>query len=96
MPPFLAFLTGAPGGGELLVLFVVILLLFGPKRLPEIAKAIGRVMENLRRASQDFRDQVMDMDELVQDEPPPEKLPPASEEPAAKEDPDELENDLAG
>lgn len=56
--PF-AFFTGAPGPGELILLFVVILVLFGPKRLPEIARMIGRTLDELRRASQDFRDQVM-------------------------------------
>jgi Tat protein translocase TatB subunit len=61
----LAFLVGAPGGGELLLIFVVILLMFGPKRLPEMARNIGKAMEYLRRTSQDFRDQVMRMDEEV-------------------------------
>ena len=62
----LAFLVGAPGGGELLLIFVVILLMFGPKKLPEVARNIGKAMEYLRRTSQDFREQVMRMDE----EPP--------------------------
>ena len=61
-----AFLVGAPGGGELLLIGVVVLLMFGPKRLPEIARNIGKAMEYLRRTSQDFRDQVMRLDE----EPP--------------------------
>ena len=39
-----AFLTGAPGPGELLLLFIVVLVLFGPRRLPEIARMIGRAV----------------------------------------------------
>jgi TatA/E family protein of Tat protein translocase len=58
-----AFLTGAPGMGELLLLFVVILVLFGPKRLPGIARMIGKTLDELRRASQDFKDQIMQIDE---------------------------------
>lgn len=59
----LAFLVGVPGGGELLLIFVAVLLMFGPKKLPEIARNIGKAMEYLRQTSQEFRDQVMRMDE---------------------------------
>ncbi len=59
----LAFLVGVPGGGELLLIFVAVLLMFGPKKLPEIARNIGKAMEYLRQTSQEFRDQVMRIDE---------------------------------
>ncbi len=63
----LSFIGGV-GGTELVVLFVVILVLFGPKRLPEIARMIGRTLDELRNASQDFKDQVMQIkDESVHD-----------------------------
>ncbi|MDE0838147.1 MAG: twin-arginine translocase TatA/TatE family subunit [Kiritimatiellae bacterium] len=68
----LSFLSGMPGGGELLVLFLVILVMFGPKRLPEVARSVGRVLDELRRASQDFKDQIMSIDEVdvdVDDDP---------------------------
>lgn len=48
----------------MLVLFVVILILFGPRRLPELARMIGRVMVELRRATNDFRNQVLDIEEV--------------------------------
>jgi TatA/E family protein of Tat protein translocase len=73
-----AFLSGVPGHMELLLLFVLVLLLFGPRKLPDIAKTIGRTISDLRRASQDFRDQVMSIDEDVEDD--------ACEEPADQED----------
>ena len=47
---------------ELVVVFLVVLVLFGPRRLPEIAKMIGKTLHELRRASEDFKDQVMSID----------------------------------
>jgi TatA/E family protein of Tat protein translocase len=55
----MAFLAGSPGPGEIIVIFLLILVLFGPRRLPEIAKMIGKTLHELRRASEDFKDQVM-------------------------------------
>ena len=58
-----AFLAGAPGPFELAIIFVVILVLFGPKRLPQIARMVGKTLDELRHASQDFRDQIMHIEE---------------------------------
>ncbi len=41
--------------GELLFLSALALLVFGPKRLPEIARLVGKTMAELRRASNEFR-----------------------------------------
>ena len=66
--PVVLFISGAPGSLEIIVVFVVILVLFGPQRLPAIARTIGRVLNQLRSASQDFKDQVMRIeDEAVID-----------------------------
>jgi TatA/E family protein of Tat protein translocase len=80
--PVTAFLGGSPGSGELIVIFLVILVLFGPRRLPEIARMIGKALTSLRRASQDFKDQVLsiDQDETRQprgsaQQPPEEEYP---------------------
>jgi Tat protein translocase TatB subunit len=43
---------------ELIVIFVVALLVFGPKRLPELAKSLGKGMGELKRAFHDVKDQV--------------------------------------
>lgn len=39
------------GGLELLVLFFIILLLFGPKKIPEIARTLGEAVREFRKAS---------------------------------------------
>jgi|GEM_PF-701491 len=57
-----AFL-GSVGAGEILLVFLVVLILFGPRRLPEIARTIGRIVSDLRRASQQFQDEIMRLDE---------------------------------
>ena len=80
LPVNLAFLSGAPGPGELIVIFLVILVLFGPRRLPEIARTIGKTLNDLRRASQDFKDQIMTIDDDPVPDPEPVETEPFSEE----------------
>jgi len=58
----IAFFSGGPGPGELGLIFLVVLIVFGPKRLPAIARSLGKVIADLRHASQDFKDQIMSMD----------------------------------
>lgn len=41
--------------GELLFLAILALLVFGPRKLPEIARTVARVMAELRRAGNEFR-----------------------------------------
>lgn len=51
---------------ELVVILVVALLVFGPKRVPELARTIGRGLAEFRRASSDLR-QTLALDELERD-----------------------------
>lgn len=48
-------------GGEFLVILLGIFLIFGPQKMPEMARKIGRVMNELKKASSDitkeFRDE---------------------------------------
>lgn len=43
---------------ELIVIFVVALLVFGPKRLPEIGRALGKGLAEFRKAMQGVKDQI--------------------------------------
>ncbi|MDI6891151.1 MAG: Sec-independent protein translocase protein TatB [Thermodesulfovibrionales bacterium] len=43
---------------ELIVIFIVALLVFGPKRVPELGKAIGKGLAELKRSLQDVKEQV--------------------------------------
>jgi sec-independent protein translocase protein TatA len=46
---------GSIGMPELLLIFVVALLVFGPKKLPEIGKSIGKGLLEFKRASEDLK-----------------------------------------
>ena len=59
----LGFLGGSVGAGEWVVLFVVVLIVVGPKRLPAVARKVGRTMEMFRRAADEFKDQLLNMDQ---------------------------------
>ena len=54
---------------ELVVILVVALLVFGPSKLPELARSLGRGLAEFRRASLDLRQSVMEATE----ERPPQK-----------------------
>src|SRR5579863_6186991 len=43
---------------ETIFLFLLALIIFGPKKLPEIARQAGRLMAELRRASNEFKSQI--------------------------------------
>jgi sec-independent protein translocase protein TatA len=46
---------GSIGLPELLLIFVIALLLFGPRKLPDIGKSLGKAMGEFRRASNDLK-----------------------------------------
>jgi len=43
---------------ELIVIFVVALLVFGPKRLPELGRSLGKGLAELKKAVQDVKEQM--------------------------------------
>ena len=58
-----AFVFDSVSGGEWLVLLAVILIIVGPKNLPSTARKVGEIMGKLRRAADEFKRQLMTMDE---------------------------------
>ncbi len=47
---------GRIGMSELVIILVVVLLLFGAKRLPEIGQAIGKALKEFKKATSDTPD----------------------------------------
>lgn len=43
------------GTTELIVVLLVALILFGPRKLPELGRSLGQAMSQFRRASDDFK-----------------------------------------
>ena len=52
------------GLGEIMIIVLVVLLLFGPERLPEMARQAGRFLGRLRLTTQDALDQLKEETDL--------------------------------
>ena len=65
------------GMPELMLIFVLALLVFGPKELPKIARTLGKAMGELRRASDELRDGIQREIELAEREEAPASPPEA-------------------
>lgn len=46
------------GPGELILILVIVLVIFGPGKLPDIGSAIGRGVREFRKASNDLEDSI--------------------------------------
>lgn len=66
---------GGLQGGELLVILFIVLLLFGAKRLPEMARSLGK-------AKKEFSEGLREMEDDKSDQPQAPPAPPAPQAPA--------------
>lgn len=64
-PGFL--LIGPFGWGELLIILFLVLLFFGPRRLPEVAEAIGKSLRKFRKASREIKSEIEQKKEEITD-----------------------------
>lgn len=70
------------GGMEMVLIFAVILLLFGAKKLPELARSLGKGINEFKKASNEVTEEFHragDMD--TPPSPPLKKLPPEGSQP---------------
>ena len=68
------------GHWEILIIFVVILLIFGAKRIPEMAQGLGKGIREFRSAMRDVQDEIE-----VPKQPTPPAAPPAQTEAQAND-----------
>ena len=70
-------IMGSLGMPEILMILVVALIIFGPRKLPELGKTLGQSLAHFRKASEDFKRQwedEVDLEKRRLDAPPAETI----------------------
>ena len=49
---------GALGGWEIIVILIVVLVVFGPKRLPEMGRSLGKAIREFKSAGKEIQQEV--------------------------------------
>jgi sec-independent protein translocase protein TatB len=71
------------GFSETIFLFFLALLIFGPKKLPEVARQLGKMMNEFKRASNEFRSQITAEIAQLETQGQQQILPPTAPPPGA-------------
>lgn len=61
---------GSLGVPELIVIFVIALIIFGPRKLPEIGRSLGRSIQEFKKASNELRNTLEEEIRLEDQRPP--------------------------
>jgi sec-independent protein translocase protein TatA len=80
---------GPLGGPELVLILVLALIVFGPRRLPEIGKSMGKLLAEFRKASHDFQRTIEDEVEAEKYKAAAPETPPPSVDATAPQAPPE-------
>ena len=56
---------GSLGGQEMIIIFLIVLLLFGAKKLPELARGVGKSMGEFKKAREDFEREITKSEDEV-------------------------------
>jgi sec-independent protein translocase protein TatB len=84
------------GMTELLVILGLALILIGPKKLPELARSLGKTLGELRRATDDLKETIAEEIEPIREEiPDKEELKKALEKNLLGEDEEEKDTETA-
>ncbi|MCJ7612374.1 MAG: Sec-independent protein translocase protein TatB [Candidatus Aminicenantes bacterium] len=49
---------GSIGLPELIIIFIVALLVFGPKKLPEVSKSVGKAIRDFKKSTEDIKGKI--------------------------------------
>ena len=77
---------GSLGVPELIIIFVVALIVFGPKKLPELGKSLGKGLAEFRRASNELKSTIEEEVRAIEAEPPARNPSESEPEPESKPD----------
>lgn len=87
-PPIAQVSLNSMHFADSIVIFLLALILFGPKKLPEIARQIGKLMVEFRRASNEFKSQIDDELRALEQQDRQKKLEAAAAQAASPMSPD--------
>ena len=66
------FAIGLPEGSEWFWIILVVVILFGPKKIPELARSLGRSIGEFKRAKEEFR---REMQSAIEEKSPSDPKP---------------------
>lgn len=73
MNPLFALLFFSLGGGEIFLIILVLLVVFGPSKIPEIARQLGKGINEIKKASsdiaQELKNEVANVEKGIGEEP---------------------------
>jgi sec-independent protein translocase protein TatA len=75
-------MLGSIGMPELIIIFVIALIIFGPRKLPELGRSLGKSLAEFKRASNELRN-TLEEEIRLEEQKPPTKV----EEPRAQTEP---------
>jgi len=70
---------GSIGMPELMIIFVIALIIFGPRKLPELGRSMGRSLSEFKRASNELRSTLDEEIRIEEKEPEPPATPKPQE-----------------
>ncbi len=70
-------ILGMLNGWEIVLILAVVLVLFGARKLPELARGLGQGIKEFKKATRDVTDELQSAIEAEPPPPPPKKLPEA-------------------
>jgi len=80
------------GGPDLLVILVIILVLFGAKKLPELARGLGQAIKEFQKAKDEFTDELHKAGDSTAKTTPPQSTVPQNPPAPAQPDPNQAIN----
>jgi sec-independent protein translocase protein TatA len=68
VPDPLPLFPGVPGGPEVLIVLLVLVLLFGANKIPQLARSTGQAMGEFRRGREEIEEEIKQASEEQDDE----------------------------
>jgi sec-independent protein translocase protein TatA len=72
MNPLLALING----WEVVALLAIVLIIFGAKKLPELARGLGQGIKEFKKSSREIQDEIQQSIDVDAPPPPPRRVPP--------------------